>query len=443
MSYPRRAYRAAAAALFGLTLLCGCAAIEAGADSPPRIREEPFVTGTWRVTGTKVPALSVFRSTVETYMKRGGIGAGALAVTVEGRLVLAQGYTLDSDKGYAVSPHSRFRIASLSKPLTATAVLALVQERELRLNTPVAELLAFEPPAAQRRDPRLDDITVRHLLRHRGGWSVAELGFDPMFADHRIARALDAGLPISQEQIIRYMSGEPLSFDPGTRAAYSNFGYMLLGRVIEAVTGLPYERYVERTVLAPIGMNDTQLGRTLPEHRARGEVRYESDFRGPSVFVESADAVPMPYGGWNLENMDAHGGWISSVLDMARFLARFHDPETHPVLSERSIKLMFSAATPRADAEESYGMGWRLHRPAERADGALRGFEAWHAGSLDGSLALMVRRPDGVGWIALFNRRDSRVDRIGESYWEIDEMLEEAADAVDGWPAHDAFAERP
>jgi CubicO group peptidase (beta-lactamase class C family) len=419
-----------------LTLLCGFAALEARADPPPHIREEPFVTGTWRVTGTKVPALSVFRSTVETYMKRGGISAGALAVTVEGRLVLAQGYTLDSDTSYAVSPRSRFRIASLSKPLTASVVLALVQERELRLDTRVTALVPFEPPAGQRRDPRLDEITVRHLLRHRGGWSVAELGFDPMFADHRIARALGVELPISQEQIIRYMSGVPLSFDPGTRAAYSNFGYMVLGRVIEAVTGRPYERSVERTVLAPLKMNDTQLGRTLPEYRAPGEVRYESDFRGPSVFTESRDGVPMPYGGWNLENMDAHGGWISSALDMARFLASFHEPGAHPVLSERSVRLMFGTPKRRSVTEEYYGMGWRVRHLDNR------GFEAWHAGSLDGSLALMVHRPDGASWVALFNRRDSRVDRIGESYWKIDEMLEEAADAVEAWPTHDAFVSR-
>jgi hypothetical protein len=67
----------------------------------------------------------------------------------------------------------------------------------------------------------------------------------------------------------------------------------------------------------------------------------------------------------------------------------------------------------------------------------------WHAGSLDGTFALMVRRFDGVGWVVVFNERDSISDPTGDGYWEIDGMLHDAADAVDSWPDHDLFQQFP
>src|SRR5690606_16366204 len=98
--------------------------------------------------------------------------------------------------------------------------------------------------------------------------------------------ALGVAPPARQEHIIRYVLGRPLDFDPGERHAYSNFGYCLLGRVIEKITGQPYEQYVRQHVLAPLGISSMCLGQTRLDKRHAGEVKYYDPNLGRSVFDE-------------------------------------------------------------------------------------------------------------------------------------------------------------
>src|SRR5205823_2673006 len=96
-------------------------------------------------------------------------------------------------------------------------------------------------------------VTVRQLLQHRGGWD-REKSFDPMFRSVRIAREFAAPPPADTAMILASMWKRPLDFDPGERHCYSNFGYCVLGRVVEKVSGRPYEAYVREHVLAPLGI---------------------------------------------------------------------------------------------------------------------------------------------------------------------------------------------
>jgi CubicO group peptidase (beta-lactamase class C family) len=209
---------------------------------------------------------------------------------------------------------------------------------------------------------------------------------------------------------------------------------MLLGRIIEAVSMQPYETYVQQNVLTPLGISHTQLGSTLPGNRLPGEVTYHSDWKSTSVF-DGQTSVFWPDGGWNLENMDSHGGWVSTVIDMARFEASFDNQTNHPVLEQNMINLMFMAP-PGVTGERYYAMGWAI----VRWDGNMN---TWHAGSLDGTLSILVRRFDGIDWFVVFNERDSMSDPSGDSYWEIDGLLHAAADAVKTWPDHDLFQQLP
>src|SRR5207302_7583332 len=137
-------------------------------------------------------------------------------------------------------------------------------------------------------DVRQNQITIRHLLQHRGGWD-RDKSFDAMFQSIRFADSLGAASPAGPNEVIRCMLGLPLDFVPGERYAYSNYGYCLLGRVIEKISGRPYETYVRAEILKPLGMIDTRLGKTLPEYRWEGEVFYEcggkkgSAILGPAV----------------------------------------------------------------------------------------------------------------------------------------------------------------
>jgi N-acyl-D-amino-acid deacylase len=400
--------------------------------------------GDLTATGTAHPDLVSFDRLMTSFVTLHEAPGAALAVTRGGRLVYARGFGYaDREQQQPVQPHSLFRIASVSKPITAAAVLQLAERGKLRLEDRVFEVLNFEPHLSKggKVDPRLRDVTVWQLLHHTGGWDSARSP-DPMVVGSvKIARALGVAPPARPEHIIRYMMGRPLDFAPGRRYAYSNFGYCLLGRVIEAVSGRSYEEYVRAEVLAPLGVRAMKIGKTLPEGRAAGEVKYydEGGPTAPAVFGDRlGKPVPRPYGSWCLEAMDAHGGWIASAVDLVRFAAAF-DPPGGKLLNAKSVRTMFARpggdagykenGQPRADY---YGCGWSVV-PAEPGKA-----NQFHAGGLDGSAALLVRRFDGLNWAVLFN---AGAGPTGEQLaTAIDGFVHHAADKVKRWPDVDLFA---
>src|ERR1043166_9468203 len=230
---------------------------------------------TGRVPAPRVSISEAFDTEMERFMSTRRVPGGALSVVKDGRLVYLRGYGwADHERKEKVKPESLFRIASISKPFTAVAVLKLVEAGRLDLNEPVIELLGIEPVLRERKkmDDRLKKITVRHFLHHTGGWDSNVSG-DPMFRSIEIAHATGVPPPAHQKEIIGYMLGQPLDFEPGTRYAYSNFGYCLLGRVIEKLGRMPYESFVRREVLEPMGIHRMRLGASLEAERAKGEVR--------------------------------------------------------------------------------------------------------------------------------------------------------------------------
>ena len=216
-------------------------------------------------------------------MSKWSLPGGQLAIARDNRLVYNRGFGhASTEDDQVVAPEMTFRIASNSKPITAVAILQLVQAGKLALDTPVFPLLALEGPANAPRDPRLDTITIEQLLVHSGGWN-SDAGVDPQYVPWTMMASLtlDAEVPAEAETIIRYVLSQPLDFDPGTASAYSNFGFNVLGRVIEHVSGQPYEDYVVEHVLTPAGITTMAIGGTTLDERIPGEVRYYSP-PGPS-----------------------------------------------------------------------------------------------------------------------------------------------------------------
>ncbi|MFC3994403.1 serine hydrolase domain-containing protein [Nocardiopsis sediminis] len=386
----------------------------------------------WRATGTAVSALAGFDDAMQTFMQERDVSAGQLAVTYQGRLVLARGYSWTDDTALDVQPTSLFRLASLSKPVTGAAVARLAQEGEIDLSAPIGSLVDLVPPEGGSADPRLGDVTVRRLLHHLGGWDRDSTP-DPMFQDFEIADALGVPLPIGRDDVMRYTTGLELDHDPGGTYAYSNYGYLLLGRAIEAVTGGGYRAYVQDNVLGPVGITRMRPGRTAEDHAAPTEVPYRSQYTGTTVLDGSGAKVPAPYGAFNLENMDSHGGWLGSAVDLVRFATVFDTPAATPVLDDTSIEQVFAEPETGVGSGGSYyGFGWQV-RPVSSGG---TGRNTWHTGSLAGTYTLLVRTYNGMSWAALFNQRD---DPSGLSYADIDPLLWEAAREVESWPGGDRF----
>ncbi len=366
-----------------------------------------------------------FDRLMATFLVENKVPGAALAVARNGAIVYSRafGYA-DRDACEVATPASLFRIASLSKPVTAVAILQLVEKGKLALDDKVLDRMPLKPLLAlgAKVDERWKRITIRQCLQHTGGWDRNK-SYDPIVKAWEIAKAFDMQPPVTPEHIVRYMMGQPLDFDPGARYAYSNLGYLILGRIIESITGQSYESYVKERVFAPIGISTAKLGRALLEHRAKNEVRYTDSRNGTGKCLyppKLGETVPTVYGAMNLEAYEAHGGWIATAEEMAKFADAFHDPKRCPLLNAASIATM--AARPAGNTEEAYyALGWLV-----RAAGT--GLNHWHTGYIPGSEAILVRRFDGLSWCALFNTNDTP-DRKSLS-GRIDPLIHNAADAV-------------
>jgi len=187
----------------------------------------------------------VIDKNVESFMDRWMINGVSVAVTKDEELVYAKGFGFaDTERKEAVKPGHLFRIASVSKLLTAAAVMKLYEEQYLGLNQTV-----FGPGGILdtsfyngSKDKRYEEITIKHLLNHSAGWSG--IAGDPMFNSLYIAKRMNIDPPVNIDHIIQYSLSRKLHFKPGTRYNYSNVGYAILGKIIEVTSGMPYEDYV-------------------------------------------------------------------------------------------------------------------------------------------------------------------------------------------------------
>lgn len=366
-------------------------------------------------------------------MEKWEIPGGAIAVVRDGRLVLAKGYGLaDVEDEEFVQPDSLFRIASISKPVTAVAVLNLMEEGLLDLDERAFDILDhLEAPGGEMADHRLNEITVRQLLLHTAGWD-RKAGYDPMFAAKLVAHRLGLELPVICEDVIEFMLGQPLNHEPGTKYVYSNFGYCILGRIIETKTGQTYEEYVQEKVLAPAAITRMRIGGTTLEERDPGEVKYYH-LRGArlveSVLPDGPRRVPWPYGGFYLETLDSHGGWIASAIDLVRFTSAINGGSSQSILDPETIELMVSRPSDLwEDKRYYYAMGW-LVRPVNNDA------NWWHGGALHGARSLLVRTHHGMSWAALFNtwpKEDAFFSELDKTMWI-------ATREVTTWPDHDLF----
>lgn len=389
-------------------------------------------------SGREVLSLRGFDELMTKFVAEHKLPGAELAIGRNGKVFYLRGFGYANvETQFPVQPESRFRIASISKPLTAVAILRLVAQNRLALDRRVVDVLADRFPfVLEPADPRLKTVTIEHLLHHSAGWD-RDKSFDPMFRSPAICAELSVNAPAKPVDVMRYMWKRPLDNDPGTHYAYSNFGYCVLGRVIEAVSGQSYEDYVRLEVLAPLGIDRMIVGRTLPKDRQTDEVvYYDSGPDRPAVMGDKLGApVPQTDGAWCLETMDAHGGWISTAEDLVKFSMAFTGHERNPIGSVNVIGKMFARPPGKLWFAENgqpkpyfYGMGW-LVRPV---GGSAEWFNAWHNGSLPGTSTLMIRRSDGVCWTVLFNSRETPEKQAPSQL--IDPLLHEVAGRVAGWP---------
>lgn len=386
-------------------------------------------------TGPTDPAFYAADQTMSSLLTKWKVPGAALAIAKDGRLVYARGFGMaDIDKNEAVQPDTPFRIASISKTFTAAGILKLVEQGKLDLEAKAFEILSdLRPPAGRSVDPRIAQITVRQLLTHTAGWDRAvsgEVVIAPPYP-RMAADALGVPEPAEPEIIIRYMLGQPLDFNPGERAAYSNLGYCVLGRIIEKVSGERYDSYIRKNVLGPAGIYRMTMAAAFAEDSAPGEAHYYSwpgqTAMFPSVFPDRPGMLEPQYGGGYPEALDSTGAWVGSAIDIVRFtvaLDRLLQPEV--------AALIWQKPDPRLITPDNWwwGLGWNAWQ-----DGS--GYDLSKSGALPGTRGFVLRRAYGVTWAVLFN--SGEVSDEDPFLSDAANRLDAAINAITRWPTTDRF----
>jgi CubicO group peptidase (beta-lactamase class C family) len=304
-----------------------------------------------------------------------GIPGLAIAVAVDGRVVFAEGFGYaDLEQRVPAWPETKFRIGSISKPLTAVALMQLVEQRKIDLDAPVEKYVPSFPDKGARITPRL-------LAGHLAGIRHYQ---DDEFLIAKHYDSIVEGLKIFKD--------DPLVAPPGTKYSYSTYGFNLLSAVVESASGETFLDYMQRHVFDALGLVHT----TADENRRLVDQRSRFYSRATGGDLENAPYVDNSYK-W------AGGGFLSTPEDVVRFGSALLQPG---FLTADSLSLLFSSQKTIAGQETGYGIGWAIQK-------SQRGQRIYqHSGGSVGGSCQMIIYPETRVVVALLTN-------LGEAPWKI------------------------
>ena len=345
--------------------------------------------------GTRPPIVSAISERMRSFVDdREVAGIVTLVATPERIVHLDAIGNADIALSKPMQPDTIFWIASMTKPVTATSVLMLQEEGKLSVDDPVAKHLP-EFKDLKSVDGKPVTITIRHLLTHTSGMSE----ITPVEA--RAIKDLAGLIPL-------YIA-KPLKFEPGTKWTYCQSGINTAGRIVEVVSGVPFDRFVERRLFGPLGMKDTtfylseeQVPRLATSYRRTGNGQLEATKVGLLYGKPPTSRDRFPA---------ANGGLFSTAPDYARFcrmILNAGEVEGHRYLKPESIALMTNVQTGDLKtgftAGNGWGLGWCVVRepqgvtamlsPGTFGHGGAYGTQAWIDPVKKRIYVLMIQRAD-------------------------------------------------
>jgi CubicO group peptidase (beta-lactamase class C family) len=292
-------------------------------------------------TGLDVPELAAVDDLMRDMMDEHDIRHVTAAITKDGRLVYARGFTWDEADVEPIEPTALFRIGSIGKAIASLATHRLIDDGALTHETEVQPILGIEALPGESVDPLFDEVTVDNLLTHTGG----------MYSDDNIYTVSDAvasatgeGPPCTQNEILSYIMSHPFIFDPGTSWDYNNYGYMMLDRLVDSMTGRHFADFVNEEFFHRVGVGRARIAHQLESEAYPTEVDYDG---------LEGDPYSPP-----LESSIAAGGWVMTAPDLARLWSVvFDEPDAGGLLDPTTREAMFEA--PFAVSEQlEYYRGW-------------------------------------------------------------------------------------
>ncbi|MDP8979926.1 MAG: beta-lactamase family protein [Acidobacteriota bacterium] len=273
---------------------------------------------------------------------------------------------------------TRIRLASISKSITATAVMQLVERGKMELDAPIQK---YVPAFPQKQWP----VTVRQLLGHLSG--IRHYASDEEVASTRHY--------LNRVEPLKIFQDDPLKFEPGTQFSYTTYGFNLLGAAVEIVSGKPFEDYLRENIFEPAGMHSIGLddGYAIIPHRSRGyELTADKQIRNCGL-ADTSNKVP-------------GGGLISTAGDLVRFALALNSGK---LVKSESTRLMFTAQTLRDGKSSPYGMGWGVSTFKDVRMVA-------HSGGQQGTSTMLLLFPDkGLAVAVMMNREGAPAGALAQT----------------------------
>ena len=328
-----------------------------------------------KVNETDARLTNEFDRLLSAQFKSDGPGAAVL-VARNGQIIYKKGIGIaDLELNVAMQPDMIFRIGSITKQFTAVAILQLAEKGKLSVDDDITKYVTGFPTHGQ-------TITIRHLLTHTSGIKsyTSMRTWDPM------VRRKD----MTPEELINFFRDEPMDFLPGTRFLYNNSGYILLGYIIEKVTGISYANYIEENIFKPAGMKNSKYDNhsTIIPNRAKG-------YQQGRDAVINADFLSMtqPY---------AAGSLLSTVEDLYKWNKALH---SYSLIKKESLDQAFKSYKFEDGKETGYGFGWQL--------GNIQGSPAIeHGGGINGFLTYSIYLPEADIFVAIFSNCNCNAPEI-------------------------------
>lgn len=380
-------------------------------------------------TLSDLPSMERMERYIERWMSRYGIKGASLAVMRDEQLIYCKGFGwADQEMERKADVGDIYRMASASKLITAVGIMKLVDEGRLTLDSKVFGPEGILSHFTEIKDKRAHNITVRHLLNHTSGFS-RRMG-DPMFRIADVMRWEELDTTPTADELIAFQLSLRLRGAPGGSAQYSNVGYLVLSRVIEQVSGMDYEEYLQEHVLWPAGCYDMHIARNYYQERYPGEVKY---YGHDEERIESYDGTGTmrlrEYGGNNIRGLQGAGAWVASPVEMLRLVASIDGkPNVPDVLSAESV-----AAMRDIQRKGDYALGWARYNAS---NGSLI-----RTGTMSGTCAYIDYREKGISYVFFTNTSNYRGATFTNS---IGRMIRDAMTRVEEWPSdRDMFVAVP
>lgn len=346
------------------------------------VKSENTVARAFLATGP-VANSAIDAVVMQTMQQYPTVRHASLAIVHGTKLVYARGYTLAEPGWPTVQPTTYFRLASVSKTITALAVFQLIQLKKLKLTDTLQGILNLKTPSgAQPVDPRSVNITIQNLLEHKSGLQTDAFSNGVAVVNAFKAAGHSANLPVTQAMTDSYIASLLMTASPGTTQAYSNCGYYLLGRVVAHLwgTNTPIEAY-QRFLFHPLSITRIRSSIDLLSTQPPDEARYQSGMiiqssPTPSLFwpdlrvgfsqqTPDQPIVASGYGDAELAIAQGAGGLSAATTDVARLIAIMIDENNNAALNRSTITDMLSAAaalTAAGNSRAGYGLDGTVRR---------------------------------------------------------------------------------